>query len=133
MDTPTKIQQQDIFNRTFRMISRQGVGSISEGGTCLYRGPNGTACAAGKWLSDADMERVKEGFPVAEIVQHLPPEHPIVKHQFLFSALQNAHDRAALREARDRHSNAPVSFMEVYKERMDLVAQRFGLTFNPAA
>jgi hypothetical protein len=54
MDTVdrTSTSKQETFDRVVAHLRQQGCKSISPDGVCMYRGPNGTKCAAGCLIPD---------------------------------------------------------------------------------
>ena len=80
---------QEIFDKVWAHIIAQGVPSMNGEGRCLYRGPNGTKCAAGIFLPDD--ARVWEGFPWDELPHGElgTPDNDIIQD------LQYCHDGAS--------------------------------------
>ena len=53
------MNKQEIFNTVVTHLRQQNCRSVSASGVCLYRGPNGTKCAAGVLIPD---ELFREGY-----------------------------------------------------------------------
>lgn len=46
------MNRQEVFNRVAAHLLAQGEQSVSEDGSCMYRAPNGRACAIGCLITD---------------------------------------------------------------------------------
>ena len=85
---------QEIFDKVVAHLRSQGCKSQeSAGGMCVYRGPNGTKCAAGCLIEDKYYRRAFEG----NTFEHIILSSNALSAQFsthveLIQALQNAHD-----------------------------------------
>lgn len=99
---------QAIFDTVTEHLFTQGRASIS-GPNCLYRGPDGTRCAAGILIPDEIYDKSMEGATIDSIVLGIPrsgstphkfPEW-FTKNVELISELQHAHDQI-------RYSGVPV-------------------------
>lgn len=93
------IDPQETFDTVARHLFKQGKQAIrqppkqeTEKGICLYRGPNGTKCAAGCLIPDSEYKASFEGCGIAAIRQSCKS---LMQHQgHLVQDLQNAHDRS---------------------------------------
>lgn len=54
---------QETFNIVYNAILKQGCLSLDDKGYCLYRGPNGTKCAAGHLIPDDKYDPKMENKP----------------------------------------------------------------------
>lgn len=126
---PRKITAQDLFDQVWEhFVVYQNPPSMSEGaGKCLYRGPNGTKCAAGLLFPDRvydpKMEQVLGA--VDEMATKFPAvlKYIPVQYMDLARALQTAHDRAAHKVA----ANQTGTFTELVESNLRNVAKDFGL------
>lgn len=59
---------QEVFDKVATHLLKQGVCSADDDNDreCLYRGPNGTMCAAGALIPDDKYDPILEGFPVTD-------------------------------------------------------------------
>lgn len=99
------MNNQEIFDKVARHLLIQGVKSISiafdEGaGDCKYRGPNGTMCAIGCLIPDAEYLESMEGFNIAG-VSSISRTIRNLDHMFLAS-LQRIHDNYSPEEWKAR-------------------------------
>lgn len=110
---------QEIFDKALNGILKQGVPSMNSMGLCKYRGPNGTMCAVGLFVTDDEAE-VMDADPGMCAIKDLPyavvPDR-LRPHLDLLADLQWAHDNAAGR----------TPFVEEYKLRMRDVAKNWNL------
>lgn len=58
-----KLTKQEVFDKVVAHLRKQGCKSIDADG-CLYRGPDGTMCAAGCLIDDEDYHPFMEGYPI---------------------------------------------------------------------
>ena len=113
MSEPT-MTAQELFDTVWTALVRQGCKSADNDDACLYRGPNGTKCAAGHILTDAEVEQLGEGVTVQQwnVPSRLAP------HLKLLKGLQQAHDAA---------DELP-TWLDDFKRRAQKVAAEFELT-----
>lgn len=111
--------QQEIFNTVATKLLAQGVASASADGKCLYRGPNGTKCAAGHLIPDEKYNPSMESRPSTN-----PAVHRALgiddADKWLVRELQGAHD-----------DELRVSGIDVWKRKMLGIAAYYKL--DPSA
>lgn len=88
------MQAQEVFDTAVSGIIKQGRQSYSDTDnqwieSCLYRGPNGTKCAAGFLIPDEVYTPFLEGHNWGEISHKFPN---LDKHKHLIESLQIIHD-----------------------------------------
>lgn len=84
---------QEIFDTVATHLLTQN--RMSHNGiTCLYRGPNGTKCAAGVLIPEKDYSISMEMREIAAIARRFPLPAFIRQNLSLISALQRIHDNA---------------------------------------
>lgn len=113
---------QELFDAAFLGVWNQGCGSHDVYGSCKYRGPNDTKCAAGHIIPDHLYRGCMEGngfceaAPFKEVIKNLQLGSEEI---YLILQLQNAHD------SRPRHG------VEAYRldweHECGLIATKFGL------
>ncbi len=85
---------QEVFDYVVNALRKQGKKSAIYQDQCLYRGPNGTKCAAGHLIPDEDYQSSWEGYSIQDTTISLAGKY--IKSQgynlTLVMALQNAHD-----------------------------------------
>jgi hypothetical protein len=108
---------QEIFNLVYTKLAAQGCPSVDDKGTCRYRGPNGTKCAAGHLISNENYSPEFEGFRVDNVDVWTAINLPD-KHFDLVYALQSAHDHFLT-----------INFEE-WKAKMRRIAAQFKLNTN---
>ena len=116
---------QSVFDTATSAIILQGKrseGSMNGETMCLYRGPEGTKCAVGFLLSDADIlfYGIKENsnpcdFPSTLIAKLVPGDTIATSKEFLLD-LQTAHDMAGS------------DFVNDFKRRAHEVARKYNLS-----
>jgi hypothetical protein len=93
--TPEDVTAQEILNRTWRrFITRRSKQSIDDDGNCVYRSPEGRACAVGMHVTDAecrDWDRSNNSTIDAIAARGQLPRR-LEAHRALLSDLQAAHD-----------------------------------------
>lgn len=91
------MNQQEIFDKVFTHIMKQGKPALNSKGECVYRGKNGLTCAAGCLIDDEQYSPQMEGTTfvgASTIMQGITPEW-MKEEQMFICQLQNAHDTAA--------------------------------------
>lgn len=90
---------QEVFNKVVSHLRKQGCKSEGEKAVghiiCLYRGPNGTKCAAGCLIDDEDFDPEMDfGYGVADLFEKWPVVSDKIgrDNQRLLSRLQIIHD-----------------------------------------
>jgi len=59
---------QDYFTKAYHGLASQGFVKSSEGGRCLYRGPNGLKCAIGHCIPDDEYRSSFEGGSASHVL-----------------------------------------------------------------
>lgn len=105
---------QEVFDTAVRGVIEQGVPSY-DGVRCLYRGPNGTKCAAGHLIPDDLYTNYMDTGPLEPVVRAIG----LSEHIKLIDALQIAHDSNFLFDTDQ--------FVPEFRREAILVAERYGL------
>ena len=82
---------QEIFDFAVDHLRTQSVPSTGPDEQCLYRGPNGTKCAFGAFISDAEYEADMEGMTVYTLARLRAWDYSEDRLSLMW-ALQQAHD-----------------------------------------
>lgn len=106
---------QEIVDTVIPLMVEQGCPSVHEEGFCLYRGPNGTKCAAGFFLTDEEAEC----FAVV-------PKHPAFSGQ---SEETIEVLRRVQSEAHDCNSGRGKHFIPSFLYSMESICQEHNLVF----
>ena len=89
--------EQEIFNRVWAHLNKQGHQAFGKYGSCQYRTSNGDACAVGCLLDDATatLFDAKPNPNIADIFKSTPDLVPTELHPHIafLDNLQNIHDR----------------------------------------
>lgn len=109
---------QQILNFCVKKIVEQGVPSIEPGDSCRYRGPNGTKCAIGHLIDDAEYKSAFEGITVRTLFRN---QNFGIKNvdltdfeiRNLLVQLQDAHDNAAYETVAE-----PSTFLVEFEKRI---------------
>jgi len=109
---------QEIVNKVYFALKKQGKPSVDKNGECLYRGPNGLKCAAGHLMSDKEYDSLMEGYDVnySGGLFHFP--EVISENAKLIKDLQDAHDMAASQDE---------NFWDEFSYRLIHVLNKFDL------
>lgn len=124
--------EQEIFDFVLAKIREQGRPSYSpEGGTCYYRGPDGTKCAVGHLIPDEIYSSFMEGMnPWAlrhDFVRAAPKSVTAVPRAgwtTFLGGLQLAHDSAA------KAQEDGEDFLETFEKNMKHLAEDMELTYS---
>jgi hypothetical protein len=123
--------EQVVFDTAVRALIKQGR-SGSEYGICQYRASNGTKCAVGHLISDAEYyQHSMDDLRLSEVMMVLSPSNPLKKATLSFvQQLQNAHDQASSVEQNvDNYSGPPrPTFVEAFKSRARKLAHDWNLS-----
>ena len=105
--------QKEIFSYVIDHMIKQGVPSLDETKTCLYRGPNGLMCAAGCLIPDDQYDPNMEG----ESWDNLVNIWNVVdkRHLNLIMSLQGIHDDWSAHKDIDRLLEAAERIAKQYK------------------
>ena len=79
--------EQEIFDTVLTHLREQGEAATSAGGSCRYRGANGTACAVGCLIPDELYDPLIEGLGVGRIIEAVVPDYHQDQTQELLPAL----------------------------------------------
>ena len=63
---------QEIFDAVATHLLKQGRAAMDEQGRCVYRGPNGTRCAAGAVIPDELYDPAMENSPIDDVLAMYP-------------------------------------------------------------
>lgn len=113
---------QEIITKVWEHMAKQRVQSRDKSKRCMYRGPNGTACAVGCLLDDATAKKLDQLDTVA--IAYIVEEHPdmvpewVVENANLLAKLQHAHDNNLLLRSNDWYTE--------FKLRVQAIALRYG-------
>ena len=128
---PTK---QETYDRIVAHLRKQGERCTDQvHGKCLYRGPNGTACAAGCLLEDEDYQPAFENLGLVDMdgynnLDRLeePPQNILT---IIGMKLANrGHSVKLAKDMQRAHDNCLPSEWE---EQFQLVAKKHSLTYTP--
>lgn len=117
----TQMTPQEMFDKAYIGVVKQGCKSTNFGGGCLYRGVNNTKCGIGFLIPDDiarawDKRRNNEITKIKSTKRYPVPKF-IVDNILLAGAIQRAHDGA--------HR---FSFIRDFKKNMQRVANAYNLT-----
>lgn len=112
--------EQEIFDEVWAFLNLQGKPSFD--GACMYRSPDGSACAAGCLLDDETAKKFDTFVDTSiwSISQHHEEEMPVhlQSHVDFLDKLQEAHDSSA---------DKPNLWLNVWREKMFCIAEEHGL------
>ncbi len=84
---------QEIFNKVWKHFVVEGnPRSVDADGVCRYRGRDGSRCAAGIFIPDAQYSEDLEGISVTCLFLRVPAFAALAGHQGLLRELQRTHD-----------------------------------------
>lgn len=135
---------QEMFNKAYIGVVKQGcAGSLN--GVCVYRvASTGNMCAFGHVIKgvvpeDSPLWEAKGSVKVLLSRRYDPAVTPI---QFVYNSaelyslagvIQDAHDEADEQEAYETSSLNPVSFVAIFKSKMEEVAEDYALAIPEVA
>jgi len=129
-------RRQEMFDKMYIGIVKQGKASYSiKHANCMYRGPDGLKCGIGHLIPDDKYIPYLEHFSIDELILN-PSDFDtkcIISSLFLeqdsefLDYAQQCHDEA-YHESKDAGDTANDLFVEMYKERMQAVADKYNLT-----
>ena len=130
--------EQEIFDTVLTHLREQGEAATSAGGSCRYRGANGTACAVGCLIPDELYDPLIEGLSVVGIIEIDVPEYRQDKTQELLPILARiknhigAEHLPLLCELQDAHDiDLFNSDLAAWEEEMHRIAWAFDLQYTP--
>ena len=131
--------EQEIFDTVLAHLREQGEAATSAGGSCRYRGANGTACAIGCLIPDELYDPMIEGLGVGRIIEAVVPEYRQDQTQELlpvFARIKNhigAEHLPLLHELQEAHDmDLYISGLDAWEEEMHRIACAFDLQYTPA-
>lgn len=120
------MNKQEIFDTVVNHLRQQGKRAYNDSEQmCMYRGPDGTKCAAGVFITDEEYRPDLEGKTITALITsgpfsdkyYLPKLAALIgKYPELVLSLQSVHDQASV---------------ENWENMLFEVANRFGLVYNP--
>lgn len=108
---------QEIFNKVVSHLRAQGIKSKDATG-CLYRGPNGTKCAAGCLIEDSEYDPEMERQKIDKLLNNLKRNHPLLRlsdNLPIIYGLQWTHDEMSVEE---------------WEEQFKIIAKTFHLEYH---
>ena len=112
------MNKQEMFNKAYLGILKQGKRSTDDNWDNVYRGADGSKCSIGFLIPDElynkNIEYADVGYPM---VLELIPHGEDISLDFLY----------ALQEAHDSHHGTNETFIDQFKTAMSHVANEFGL------
>ena len=93
--------EQQIFNTVAAHLLTQGE-KAQQGDECLYRTPQGLACALGCLISEADYSDTMEGLTPQDLGMVLPRISDTDRALQFYEELQEIHDRVPVEYWRER-------------------------------
>lgn len=117
------MNKQEIFDKVYTELSKQGVPSVDPYGNCLYRGPNGTKCAVGHLIPDELYDEEMNKLAVDDL-PHSVLYHIGVTPDYSYGVMN------LLRTLQDVHDMALTVSFQLWHEEMQRVAKEFRLQFN---
>jgi hypothetical protein len=131
----TKTGMQAAFDTATAAIIKQGKRSVSYGGTCQYRGPDGMKCAVGHLMTDEQIARhhisnsaTAFSFKIPlmqELIPGLNDQDEIEVARSFLAELQDAHDLAYTVSSL---LSSYKGFVADFSERANKVAVKYDLT-----
>lgn len=118
------MNKQEIFDTVVNHLRQQGKRAYNDSEQmCMYRGPDGTKCAAGVFITDEEYRPDLEGKTITALITsgpfsdkyYLPKLAALIgEHQELVSALQSVHDQVAVEHWEDQLREVADQFRLVY-------------------
>lgn len=117
------MNKQEIFDKVYTELFKQGVPSVDPYGTCLYRGPNGTKCAVGHLIPDELYDEKMNKLGVDSL-----PDSVL---QYIGANSENSFGvLSLLRYLQDVHDMALTVSFALWHEEMQRVAKEYKLEFK---
>jgi hypothetical protein len=116
------MNKQQLFDTVVNHLRKQGKKSIDAGGACMYRGPDGTKCAAGILITDEEYHWDLEGKIVLALTTqknkaYLPGFAEVVgPNTDLMLSLQSVHDQFVV---------------EMWEKELESVAATYHVVYTP--
>ena len=130
--------EQEIFDTVLTHLREQGEAATSAGGSCRYRGANGTACAVGCLIPDELYDPLIEGLTVVQIVKAAMPaprQHQAQELLPILARIKNhigAEHLPLLNELQEAHDmDLYISGLDAWEEEMHRIACAFDLQYTP--
>lgn len=113
---------QEIFNKSYLGLLKQGCKAAEDdyGNGCMYRTPEGHACAVGLLIDDETAEEWDHYGGVKSVIEKLGNDAPewLVDNQRLLCEMQSAHDLSPIYKA---------DFLENIREAFARIAEGHNL------
>jgi hypothetical protein len=120
------VQSQEVFDQSVGGVIRQGrqAGEKDPAGyiRCLYRDPEGGACAYGQCIPDSMYDKGMEQHNADELNSKGWVPESLKRHLPLLIELQNAHD--------NEHRTYPGQWLRGFEARVKDIAHEFGLVWK---
>lgn len=118
----------EIADEVLRRLKKQNAFSHDQARGCRYRGRNGTACAVGLLIPDADYHSDLESFGARSLLEKFQPvekQGVFTEQANMLCALQQFHDMAA-----SMSSTTQLSMKERFEKILPTHELRSGLAFQ---
>lgn len=124
------ITMQETFDFVVGKIREQGCASMGDNKSCLYRGPNGTKCAAGHVIPDDKYDPIMENCTVAKNEFTGMNEGVKLIRKVL---LETGHDLQILRGLQFCHDESSrfENFLERFEREAKSLAETYELQYTP--
>ena len=133
------MNKQEIFNKAYIGIIKQGKPSMTHSGTCKYEAKDGSRCAVGMLIDEAELRKTMDSFEparIADIINKVTDEDGdsvselklpawVINENELLTDIQGAHDFAGHDILEDKERS---EFLPEFIKRMKKVALKYGLT-----
>lgn len=120
----------EVFDYVRAKVNEQGNPSVLDDGRCVYRGTNGSKCAAGHLIPDKDLKgRHVNGVGILDFLDTLgiPNYNSPNENRVIFIvAMQRAHDGASF-NMYTGNMNYGEEFLKAFNKEMDNIAKQYGL------
>jgi hypothetical protein len=135
------MNKQEIFDKAYIGIIKQGKPSMSASGQCKYEAKDGCRCAVGMLIDDASLRKSMDAFESSGILDIVAKARSddedsktdlklpdwIIEEEELLHTIQCAHDFAG-QELLTDEGKEKVEFIPEFKSRMKAAAKHHGLT-----
>lgn len=117
-----ELSNQEIFDRVLAHMRVQRRASVDDDGACLYRGPNGTACAIGALIRDDEYTPEIEKKNVYTLLKGVDRMTVSEGRRSLLSDLQSVHDNLSEIDSEN--------FLSFIENDMEALAKNYGLVYK---
>ncbi len=132
------MNKQEIFDKAYIGIIKQGKPSMTPLGTCKYETKDGSRCAVGMLIDEAELRKSMDSFEpsgISDIIHKVTDEDGdsvsdlklpawIINENELLTDIQGAHDFAGRDILEDKERS---EFLPEFTERMKKIALNYGL------